>query len=63
VNNNTLNNVFTALNILMDIYSLGSEILLTLKKSITTGQDITEEQIQDIISQRNQILDDLKAMI
>ncbi len=55
-----MNNVLIAMDVLMDVYSLGTEIILTIKNSIATGKDITAEQMQDIVNQRNQILNDLK---
>ncbi|MEM0173019.1 MAG: hypothetical protein QXI16_00765 [Sulfolobaceae archaeon] len=57
---NTMNNVILVINILQDIYSIGSEILLMIKKAQETNTDITDEELQSIISQRDDILQDLK---
>ncbi len=57
-----MNNALLAIQVLMDVYALGSEIMLTIKNSIATGQDITAEQMSDIVNQRNQILDDMKGI-
>jgi hypothetical protein len=57
-----MKNIELAINILMDLFSMGAEIAGLIKKANATGEDISNDDLNDIISQRNQILDELKAI-
>jgi hypothetical protein len=57
-----MNNIAMAINILVDLISTVSEVTNTIAAANAAGVDITDSQLQQIITQRNKVLDQLEAI-
>jgi uncharacterized protein YnzC (UPF0291/DUF896 family) len=57
-----MNNVELAIQILLELISGATTVIKEIQVANATGQDITPEQLQDIIQQRDAVLDELKQI-
>jgi uncharacterized protein YnzC (UPF0291/DUF896 family) len=57
-----MNNIGLAIQILLELISGATSVIQEIQVANATGQDITPEQLQDIIQQRNAVLDELKQI-
>jgi hypothetical protein len=57
-----MNNVELAMDILIDLITTVNRVGELIKQAKETGKDITPEQLQEIINERNAVLDQLKTI-
>lgn len=58
-----MNNITTLLNVLLDLFSVGYETIGVIQKANEEGRDVTKDEIDDIVAQRNELLLDLKKAV
>ncbi len=58
----TTSNIDVALQILGDMYATGSTVIDTIRTAIANNQDITQQQMNAIVSQRNAALSQLQTI-
>jgi hypothetical protein len=57
-----MNNVELAMNILIDLITTASRVGGLIKEAKETGKDIDQRDLQQIVYDRNSVLDQLKAI-
>jgi hypothetical protein len=57
-----MNNVELAMNILIDLITTASRVGGLIKEAKETGKDIDQRDLQQIVYERNSVLDQLKTI-